>query len=48
LPREALYALGVVLAEPEHDGAVSVDVVVGEDGLPRDIRKVRIEEEERE
>jgi hypothetical protein len=43
LPREALQAFGLVLLEPETTGIVDVDVLVGEDGLPRDIRKVRVE-----
>lgn len=40
LPREALQALGVVLVEPDAEGMVDVDVLVGEDGLARDIRQV--------
>ena len=40
LPREALQALGVVLLEPDAEGMVDVDVLVGEDGLARDIRQV--------
>lgn len=43
LPREALQALGLVLLEPDTSGPVDVDVVVGEDGLPRGIRRVRFE-----
>jgi hypothetical protein len=41
LPREALQGLGVALLEPEAGGMVDVDVLVGEDGLPRDIRRIR-------
>ena len=40
MPREALRALGVALVEPEASGLVDVDVVVGDDGLPREIRRV--------
>jgi hypothetical protein len=47
LPREALQALGLALLEPDASGMVDVDVLVGEDGLPRDIRKVRIGQEQR-
>lgn len=46
LPREALQGLGVALLEPEAGGMVDLDVLVGEDGLPRDIRKVRQLQEE--
>jgi len=48
LPREALQALGLVLLEPHAGGVVDVDVLVGEDGLPRDIRQVRIGQEQRQ
>ncbi len=48
LPREALQALGLVLLEPDAGGVVDVDVLVGEDGLPRDIRQVRIGQEQRQ
>jgi hypothetical protein len=41
IPREALQALGVPLFEPEARGLVDVDVLIGEDGLPRDVRPVR-------
>jgi hypothetical protein len=47
LPREALQALGLALLEPDAGGVVDVDVLVGEDGLPRDIRQVRIGREQR-
>jgi hypothetical protein len=40
LPRSALRALGIALVEPEAAGLVDVDVLVGGDGLPRDIRRV--------
>ena len=46
LPREALQGLGVALLEPDAGGMVDLDVLVGEDGLPRDIRKVRQLQEE--
>ena len=45
LPREALQALGLVMLEPEAEGVVEVNVLVGEDGLPRDIRGVRAQEQ---
>lgn len=45
LSRDALQTLGIVLAEPGTAGSVDVDVLIGEDGLPRDIRKVRVIEE---
>ena len=41
VPRSALSALGVALVEPDLPGLVDVDVVVGDDGLPRDIRRIR-------
>ena len=41
LPREVLQSLGVALVEPEAGGMVDLDILVGEDGLPRDIRTVR-------
>ena len=47
LPLEALQALGLALFEPDASGVVDVDVVIGEDGLPRDIRQVRIGQEQR-
>lgn len=46
LPREALQVLGVALLEPEAGGMVDLDVLVGEDGLPRDIRTLRQLQEE--
>jgi len=47
LPLEALQALGLALFEVDASGIVDVDVVIGEDGLPRDIRQVRIGQEHR-
>lgn len=41
VPRTALQAFGVALIEPDATGLVDVDLVVGSDGLPRDIRRVR-------
>lgn len=48
LPREALQALGLALLEPDACGVVDLDVLVGEDGLPRDIRQVRIGQEHKQ
>jgi hypothetical protein len=42
MPRVALQAVGVVVSGPNADGFVDVDVVVGEDGLPRDVRRVAL------
>jgi hypothetical protein len=42
MPRLALQAVGVVVGGPNADGFVEVDVVVGEDGLPRDVRRVAL------
>ena len=47
VPREALLALGVTALGPEQAGMVDVDVLVGEDGLPKNIRQVRLAQEER-
>jgi hypothetical protein len=41
VPREALQAFGISVADPNLATVVEVDVVVGGDGLPRDIRRVR-------
>ena len=43
LPRQALAMFGLVLLGPDATGLVDVDVLVGEDGLPRDIRKIWFE-----
>jgi hypothetical protein len=45
LPREALQALGLAVLEPEAQGSIDVDVVVGEDGLAREIRQMRAGQE---
>jgi hypothetical protein len=42
MPRLALQAVGVVVSGPSAEGFVEVDVVVGEDGLPRDVRRVAL------
>jgi hypothetical protein len=42
MPRLALQAVGVVVGGPNAEGFVEVDVVVGEDGLPRDVRRVAL------
>jgi hypothetical protein len=42
MPRVALQAVGVVVSGPNADGFVEVDVVVGEDGLPRNVRRVAL------
>jgi hypothetical protein len=47
VPKEALLGLGLSLVEPDASGTVDVDVLVGEDGLPRNIRHVRVIQEER-
>ena len=41
VPRQALQAFGLSMGDPDVATIVEVDVVVGEDGLPRDIRRVR-------
>lgn len=46
VPREALESLGLVLLDPETPAIVDVDVLIGEDGLPLDIRHVRTEQEQ--
>lgn len=38
LPRERLQALGIPVLEPGAGGLVDIEVLVGEDGLARDIR----------
>jgi hypothetical protein len=40
MPRLDLQAVGVVVGGSNAEGFVEVDVVVGEDGLPRDVRRV--------
>ena len=47
IPKEALPGLGVSLFDPDTGGTVDVDVLVGEDGLPKNIRKIRLAQEER-
>jgi hypothetical protein len=42
MPRLALQAVGVVVSGPNAEGLVEVDVVVGEDGLPRNVRRVAL------
>lgn len=42
MPRLALQAVGVIVSGPNTDGFVEMDVVVGEDGLPRDVRRVAL------
>lgn len=41
VPRESLQVFGVPLPGPEASGLVDVDVLVGADGLARDIRRIR-------
>jgi hypothetical protein len=41
MPRGALRAFGIALLDPEATAEVEVDVVVGEDGFPRSIRRVQ-------
>jgi hypothetical protein len=45
MPRLALQAVGVVVGGPNAQGFVEVDVVLGEDGLPRDVRRVALIQE---
>ena len=45
VPRQALQSLGVVLIDPDAEGTVEIDVLVGGDGLPRDIRRVEAAQE---
>jgi hypothetical protein len=47
VPGEALLALGLPPFEPDASGLVDIDMLVGEDGLPRNIRKIHVEQEER-
>ena len=39
MPRSALAALGLPIAEPDAAGAVDVEMLVGEDGVARTIRR---------
>lgn len=41
VPRDALQPFGLRLLEPEASRLVDVDVLVGDDGLARDIRRIR-------
>jgi hypothetical protein len=43
MPRQVLATWGLILTDPEAAGVVQVDVLIGEDGVPRDIRKVWFE-----
>ena len=45
MPRLALQAVGVMVGEPDAEGFVEVDLLVGEDGLPRDVRRVALTQE---
>lgn len=40
MPRRALAGLGIPLADPEGGGAVDLEILVGEDGIARTIRRV--------
>ena len=39
MPRSALATLGLPMAEPDAAGAVDVEMLVGEDGVARTIRR---------
>ena len=39
MPRSAFSNLGVPIANPDGDGLVDVEVLVGEDGVARSIRR---------
>lgn len=41
VPPAALAAYGIAITEPVTTGLVDIDVLIGSDGLPRDIRRVR-------
>ncbi len=41
MPRGALRAFGIALVDPDAGAEVEVEVVVGEDGFPRSIRRVQ-------
>jgi hypothetical protein len=45
--RDALQVLGLAVLEPDAGGTVDLDVLIGEDGLPREIRAIRNSQEER-
>lgn len=47
VPSEALLALGLAPLEPDASGLVDIDMLVGDDGLPKNIRRVRVLQEER-
>lgn len=47
IPTEALPGFGIALFDPDAGGMVDVDVLVGEDGLPKNIRKIRLAQGER-
>jgi len=47
VPGEALLALGLAPFEPDASGLVDIDLLVGDDGLPKNIRRVRVLQEER-
>jgi hypothetical protein len=40
VPRASLEALGIALLEPDTGSLVDIDVVVGDDGLPLEIRRI--------
>jgi hypothetical protein len=40
MPRSALRAMGIMVGGPDATALVDVDVLIGEDGLPRDVRRV--------
>lgn len=42
MPRLALQAVGVVVSGPNNEGFVEMDLVVGEDGLPKTVRRVAL------
>ncbi len=41
MPRGALRAFGIALVDPDAAAEVEVEVIVGEDGFPRSIRRVQ-------
>ena len=46
MPKDALQVLGIATLGPDLEGLVDVDLLVGEDGLPKTIRQVRVAQEE--